>query len=253
MQVVTLGTTFTDPVVTNEFTMAVTNRIEFAWDILATNWWFEVSKAQNGSIIAPEAGWMADGTNFVLTAVPAEHYHFVWWIGDTNGCAVADGALEVTMDQARTIGAAFAIDTFTVTFDAGAHGALSGTTEQTIDYGSAAVAPTVTPDDGYTFTGWSCGFSEVTGDLTVTAQYAAIPYAIAYTGLMGATNPNPATYTVEDQVAFENPGAVYGWVFTGWEPERIAPGTTGDVEVSAKWERAKFNVTVNGETRQCSY
>ena len=53
---------------------------------------------------------MADGTNFVIEAAPAEHYHFAGWTGDTNGCVAADGMLELTMDQARTIGAVFEID-----------------------------------------------------------------------------------------------------------------------------------------------
>ena len=254
MQVVALGTTFTDPVVTNEVSVKITGDITFDWDILATNWWFEVLETQNGTIFAPEEGWIADGTNFVLAVEPAEHYHFVSWTGDTNGCEVVEGGLSVTMDQARTIGAAFAIDTFTVTFGAGEHGSLSGELSQTIDYGSAAVEPTVTPDAGYSFTGWNCGFSEVTGDLTVTAQYATIPYAIAYTGLMGASNDdNPVTYTVEDEVTFAAPGGVYGWVFKGWTPDGIVLGSTGDVEATANWERQKFNVTVNGETRQYSY
>ena len=254
MQVVTLGTTFTDPVVTNEFTVTVTSSIDFVWDIFATNWWFDVAETQNGSIVAPDAGWMADGTNFVLSVEPSEHYHFAGWTGDTNGCAVTDGTLEVTMDQPRTIGAEFAIDTFEVTFEAGAHGTLSGTTSQTIDYGATATVPDVTPDAGYVFVGWSGDVTApVVGDVTFTAQYAAIPYAIVYNGLKGATNPNPATYTIEDAVTFAAPGDVYGWVFTGWTPATIALGSVGDVEVSASWERAKFDVTVNGETRQYSY
>ena len=70
---------------------------------------------------------------------------------------------------------------------------------------------------------------------------------------MGATNPNPATYTVEDAITFAAPGDVYGWVFKGWTHASIVLGTTGEVEVTANWERAKFDVTVNGETTQYSY
>jgi uncharacterized repeat protein (TIGR02543 family) len=42
---------------------------------------------------------------------------------------------------------------------------------QTVDYGSTATAPTAPTRDGYTFSGWSADFSNVTSDLTVTAQY----------------------------------------------------------------------------------
>ena len=254
MQVVTLGTTFTDPVVTNEFTVTVTNGIAFAWDILATNWWFETAGTQNGSVIAPDAGWMADGTNFVLAVEPAAHHHFVSWTGDTEGCVETNGLLLVAMDRPRTIGAEFAIDVFAVTFAAGAHGALTGETAQTIAYGETATVPTVTPDAGYAFAGWSGDVTApVISNATFTAQYATTPYAITYTGLKGATNPNPETYTVEDAVTFDAPGDVYGWVFKGWAPDSIAQGTTGAVEVAADWERQKFDVTVTGETRQYDY
>ena len=254
MQVVTLGTTYTAPVVTNEFTVTVTNNIRFAWDLFLTNWWFETAGTLNGSILAPDAGWMAGGTNFILAATPDEHYHFVCWTGDTEGCTETDGALEVTMDRPRAIGAEFAIDTFTVTFEAGAHGTLSGATEQVIDYGATAAVPGVMTDAGYAFMGWSGDVAApVVSNATFTAQYVTIPYAITYTGLKGAANLNPATYTIEDAVTFAEPGEVYGWVFKGWTPASIALGSTGEVEVTANWERQKFDVTVNGETRQYSY
>ena len=190
MQVVTFGTTFTAPVVTNEFTVTVTNGIDFAWDVCTTNWWFETTNTVKGSITAPEKGWMPDGTNFVLTAESDEHYHLTGWTGDTEGCVETNGTnLVVTMDRARTIGATFAL----------------------------------------------------------------IPYAITYKNLKGAANPNPASYTFDDSVTFAVPGEVHGWIFKGWSPESIAEGSTGAVEVEATWERAKFDVTVNGETAQYDY
>ena len=253
-QLVYIGTSYTAPLVTNEFTVSVTDNIEFAWDIFATNWWFETSEALNGAIIAPDDGWMSDGTNFVLEAVPANHYHFVGWTGDTNGCDVAGAQLAVAMNQARTIGAEFAIDTFAVLFEAGAHGTLIGETALTIDYGGTATVPEVIPDAGYAFTGWSGDVSApVASNAAFIAQYETVPYAITYAGLKGATNPNPAIYTVEDAITFAKPGDVYGWVFKGWTPASIAVGTTGPIEVSANWERAKFDVTVNGETKRYDY
>ena len=96
-------------------------------------------------------------------------------------------------------------------------------------------------------------FRPLTASHTIHATFSAIPYAITYTGLKGASNTNPTMYTVEDAVTFAAPGEVYGWVFKGWAPASIAVGSTGDVEVSANWERAKFDVTVNGETLKYSY
>ena len=44
---------------------------------------------------------------------------------------------------------------------------------QTVESGKSATAPADPTRDGYTFTGWDKDFSNITGDLTVTAQYEA--------------------------------------------------------------------------------
>ena len=61
---------------------------------------------------------------------------------------------------------------YTVTFDLG-DGSRSGggALSQTISSGGSATAPTVTPPSGYTFSGWDRSFTNVTSNLTVTAQY----------------------------------------------------------------------------------
>ena len=172
-QFVYVGTSYTAPTVTNEFTVSITTGFEFAWDILATNYWFETAETQNGSITAPEAGWKPDGDEFTIAAVPAEHYHFTGWTGNTNGCVETnDVELVVTMDEARTICATFAIDVFTVRFDLGEYGTLAtGELVQTVAYGSAAIAPTLIVDDCYVFDGWDVAFDNVTSDIVVAARY----------------------------------------------------------------------------------
>lgn len=61
--------------------------------------------------------------------------------------------------------------TYTVTFKD-----WNGTTlkTETVKEGSSAIAPSSPTRDGYTFTGWDVSFSNVTSDLTVTAQYEKI-------------------------------------------------------------------------------
>ena len=145
----------------------------------------------------------------------------------------------------------------------GAHGTIAPGGDTTYD-GGETPEYVISPDVGYHIAdvlvdGISIGvtnryvFAPLATSHTISADFAVTPYAITYTGLKGADNPNPASYTVEDTVTFAAPGEAYGWVFAGWTPASIALGSTGAIEVTANWERQKFDVTVNGETRQYSY
>ncbi|MBP5510668.1 MAG: leucine-rich repeat domain-containing protein, partial [Kiritimatiellae bacterium] len=145
---------------------------------------------------------------------------------------------------------------WTVTFKPGTHGTRigGGALSQSVTNGCVAVKPTIQAKSGWRFTGWSGNVTApIVSNATFTALYEGIPYNITYSNLKGATNPNPSTYTVEDAITFAAPGEVYGWMFKGWTPVSISVGSTGDRAVTASWERRKFDVTVNGETRQYSY
>jgi len=97
-----------------------------------------------------------------------------------NGERVS-GLFDVTVDisEGETVSLyrdAEAYKTYTVTFDAGENGALSGETEITVYTGtdlSTVTFPTVKANVGYLFTGWSQTEGTITSDITVTAQYEA--------------------------------------------------------------------------------
>ena len=103
--------------------------------------------------------------------------------------------------------------------------------------------------EGYTFTGWTCGGDAITqitlgstGDKTITANWSANTYNLTYEGLEGATNSNPASYTIESEFNLANPGAREGWNFTGWTCggeaiTSIALGTIGDKTITATWRQ----------------
>jgi hypothetical protein len=115
-------------------------------------------------------------TGSSVTAKPNPNYHFVKWSdGKTNATrkdiAPSTGILEVT--------ATFAIDTFTLTYTAGANGSISGTSLQTVDYGYDGSPVTAEPDTGYHFVDWSDGSTDnprtetnVTSDVDVLANFA---------------------------------------------------------------------------------
>ncbi|MCL2488615.1 MAG: InlB B-repeat-containing protein, partial [Oscillospiraceae bacterium] len=68
-----------------------------------------------------------------------------------------------------TVNAKWQINTYTVIFKDGE----TVLKTQPVDYGGAAAAPADPAKTGYTFDGWDKAFDNITGDLTVNAQYTA--------------------------------------------------------------------------------
>gem|GEM_PF-2703482 len=111
---------------------------------------------------------------------------------------------------------------------------------------------------GYNFTGWVLGDGNAyttapLGDVIVYATWSVISYNITY-DLNGGTNDaaNPATYTVEDRIVFKDPTRT-GYTFEGWFTDagfaagtditEIPIGSTGAVDVYAKWETIQYAIT----------
>ncbi|MDP1675822.1 MAG: InlB B-repeat-containing protein, partial [Bacteroidota bacterium] len=77
-----------------------------------------------------------------------------------------------------TVTATFAIDTYTLTYSAGANGSISGTSPQTVDHGSDGSAVTAVANSGYHFVNWSDASTanprtdtSITKDTSVTANF----------------------------------------------------------------------------------
>ncbi len=125
--------------------------------------------------------------------------------------------------------------------------------------GEAAQKPDDPIREGYTFVGWFRGDSAtaydfstpVTEDFTLTAHWTPVSYTIVYETGAGEGEENPSSYTIESDFELNAP-ALEGHTFVGWydqngEPvDRIQPGRTGNLVLTAEYAKNKYTVTLTG-------
>lgn len=131
----------------------------------------------------------SDGSQVV--AVPDAGYHFINWSDDVQTASRTD--LNVTADI--TVTANFAIDTFTLTYNAGANGTLNAGAgnvaqfQEIVNFMTDGTSVTAVPNTGYHFLSWSDDIldnprqeTEVTGDLDppVTANFEINTYTVNF-------------------------------------------------------------------------
>jgi hypothetical protein len=103
----------------------------------------------------------------------------------------------VTMNAAHTLTVSATINTFTLTYTAGANGSITGTASQVVNAGASGAAVTATPNANYHFVNWSDGSTanprtdtNVLANLAVTANFAIDTYTIsASVGANGSISP----------------------------------------------------------------
>ena len=112
-------------------------------------------------------------------ASPFTGYHISGWNGTANDNSTASTNSLTMSASAHEASVIYAIDTFTLTYNAGTGGALTGDTSQTVNYGVDGTAVEAVPDTGYHFAKWSDDSTanprtdtHVTANLDVTATFA---------------------------------------------------------------------------------
>lgn len=106
----------------------------------------------------------------------------------------------------------------------------------------------------YTFDGWYWNGKKVTsipagniGDIELIARWTPVSYNLTYQDTKGATNTNPASYTVEDMIILQDIRAD-GYTFDGWYigDEKVATipvGSSGNKTLTAKWSVNTYSIT----------
>lgn len=157
---------------TTAYTNVTSNMTVAAQYALDINYTLTYGAGPHGSISGSTPQTVAAGSNGTpVTAIADEGYHFVDWSDSITDNPRTDtgvgGDISVTAN--------FEINQYTVIFDEGGHGFRSGggALTQTVDHAAAAVAPSMTADSGYIFSGWNTtAYTNVTSNLMVIAQYS---------------------------------------------------------------------------------
>ena len=141
------------------------------------------------------------GSGTAVTAVPNTGYHFVNW----SDASTANPRTDTNVTANVSVTANFAINTYTLTYTAGANGSITGASPQTVNHGASGTAVTAVPATGYHFVNWSDSSTanprtdtNVTGNITVTASFAINTYTLTYTaganGSISGTSPQTVNY-----------------------------------------------------------
>lgn len=115
--------------------------------------------------------------------------------------------------------------------------------------------------EGYTFDGWftdADGGKQITDktkvtiqqDHTIFAHFTPIDYKIIYHGVEDAENANPKEYNIESVPILLQAAKKAGYTFDGWYSDKektkevtaIAEGSTGTIELYAKWRENHYKV-----------
>ena len=137
---------------------------------------------ENGSISGTSVQKIDHGgAGSPVEAKPAEGYHFAGWSDGSTANPRSDAKVKADLK----VTASFARDRYTLTYTAGANGSLEGASPQAVEYGSNASTVKAVAAKGFHFVRWSDGVTsasrtdaKVSGDLTVSAQFAVNTYAI---------------------------------------------------------------------------
>jgi len=190
-----------------------------------------------------------------------------------NGSAISGNTFDISADASVTV-TRTPID-YTITYNLGGGTNASGN-PATYTIQSQAITLAAPTREGYTFGGWYANSSLTgdavttigggqTGDVTLWAKWTPTQYTIAY-NLSGGTNhgDNPTAYTIESEAITLGAATKTGYTFGGWYRSAdlsgdavttIQSGSTGDVELWAKWTANRYAISFvgNGATGGTMY
>ncbi len=188
----------------------------------ASSYTLTYTAGANGSISGTSPQTVSSGgSGSQVTAVPNTGYHFSSWSDGYPTPARTDTGVLANVNATAN----FAINTYTLTYAAGAGGTISGTSPQTVNYNASGSQVTAVPNTGYHFVSWSDGVTTaartdtgVVANRSVTANFAINTYTLTYTAGVGGTISGTTAQTVNYNASGTQVTAVavLGYHFVGW-------------------------------------
>jgi len=200
------------------------------------------SAASNGSISPSTTQTVDYDSNLTFTINPGTGYHVLDVLVDGGSVGEVTSYTLTSVVANDTISATFAINTFTLTYAAGANGSISGASPQTVNYGASGSAGTAVPNMGYHFVQWSDGNgnatrtdSNVTVNISVTAAFAininTYTLTVDVTGSGSvAKSPDQTSYDHGISIQLTATPATY-WHFVGWSGDLTSSGNPATVTI----------------------
>ena len=216
----------------------------------------KVSPSGSGTVsVSPAQGPYEEGSTVTLSATESNAaYKLAHWKKGNSKVSDSDGKLSLqitaTADAAYT--ALFTNRIYTVTFKDP-----SGTYPddvQTVTHGESATAPTWSRS-GYSLA-WDKGFSSITADTAVNAQWTGNTYTVTF-DKNGGNTPSQATQSVTYGSTYGTLATCSrtGYTFNGWYTEKSGGSeVTADTKVQitaaqtlyAHWTPVSYTITYTG-------
>lgn len=228
----------------------------FAQDTV--NYTLTYTAGANGSISGTTPQTVAQGgSGAPVTAVANTGYHFVKWSDDLT----ANPRTDTNVSSDISVTATFAVNTYTLTYSAGANGTISGTTSQTVNYGGSGSPVNAVANNGYHFVNWSDNStanprtdSNIVSDITVTANFAqdASNYTLTYTaganGSISGTTPQTVAQGADGTPITAVPNTGYhfvNWSDSSTENPRTDTSVNSNISVTANFTINTYTLTIN--------
>ncbi|SMO67139.1 Por secretion system C-terminal sorting domain-containing protein [Saccharicrinis carchari] len=205
-----------------------------------------------------------ENENVQIKCIPGIGYHFVEW-QEAGSLLSTDNPYVLTVTEDRTFTAVLEINTYNLTYTAGANGSISGAASQSAKHGQDGTEVTAVPNQGYHFVQWSDGVTtaarsdmSVQADINVSAEFAINTYSLTYTAGVNGSISGAASQSVDHGQDGAEVTAVpdQGYHFVQWSDgvttaARTDMAVNGDINVSAEFAINKwvvtFSVTMDGE------